>query len=214
MNSAISTAEAHWLPLREASRILNVNEATLRQWADRGNVKVFRTPGGHRRFFRDDLLALLARDGTGPTYDARQRWEESLLKRIRHRLQQANTTEQMWYRAIDEEGRLRMRLYGRRLLSLLVQATSQGKRRQQLLAEAQLVGREYGLEMASRGLPLKDTIEAFILFRNLGAADVEGQPRQRISLLTDQVLLGITEAYQQPVANPPDVQKVHHEEAS
>ena len=38
--------------------LLQVNEATLRQWADHGHLRVYRTPGGHRRFYRDDVLAL------------------------------------------------------------------------------------------------------------------------------------------------------------
>ena len=36
---------SRWLSLGEASRLLQVNEATLRQWADNGNVRVYRTPG-------------------------------------------------------------------------------------------------------------------------------------------------------------------------
>jgi excisionase family DNA binding protein len=41
--------------ISEASHLLGVNEATLRQWTDEGKLKAFITPGGHRRYYRADL---------------------------------------------------------------------------------------------------------------------------------------------------------------
>ena len=51
---------AAWLSLHEASQRLNVHPATLREWADRGRIRTFRTPGGHRRFSVEDVDALAA----------------------------------------------------------------------------------------------------------------------------------------------------------
>src|SRR5258708_12715139 len=51
---------ASWLSLTEASKRLNVHPATLRDWADRGRIRTFRTPGGHRRFSGEDIDALAA----------------------------------------------------------------------------------------------------------------------------------------------------------
>src|SRR2546427_5681699 len=48
-----------WLSLGEASRVLGISQGTLRRWADRGQVSSFTTPGGHRRFPRAAILALL-----------------------------------------------------------------------------------------------------------------------------------------------------------
>src|ERR1700716_4644897 len=50
-----------WLTLGEASRLLGVDPDTLRRWADNGKVDVFTTPGGHRRFLRSAIDALLPR---------------------------------------------------------------------------------------------------------------------------------------------------------
>ncbi|HSP55765.1 MAG TPA: MerR family DNA-binding transcriptional regulator, partial [Dehalococcoidia bacterium] len=36
-----------WITLGQACKLLGVNESTLRRWADAGNVRSFRTPGGH-----------------------------------------------------------------------------------------------------------------------------------------------------------------------
>src|SRR2546425_5992451 len=48
-----------WLTLGEGSRIPGVGPDTLRRWADSGKVEVFTTPGGHRRFMRSSIDALL-----------------------------------------------------------------------------------------------------------------------------------------------------------
>ena len=45
--------------LGEASRVLGISQGTLRRWADRGQVASFTTPGGHRRFPRAAIVALL-----------------------------------------------------------------------------------------------------------------------------------------------------------
>src|SRR5947208_10104453 len=50
-----------WLTLGEASRILGVDPDTLRRWADSGKIEVFTTPGGHRRFMRSSIDAMLPR---------------------------------------------------------------------------------------------------------------------------------------------------------
>jgi excisionase family DNA binding protein len=51
--------ERDWLTLGQASAFLGAAQSTVRKWADRGLVPTFYTPGGHRRFRRDDLEAFL-----------------------------------------------------------------------------------------------------------------------------------------------------------
>jgi excisionase family DNA binding protein len=46
---------ASWMTLGQAARYLGVSEPTLRKWTDEGRIPVFRTPGGHRRYLRDEL---------------------------------------------------------------------------------------------------------------------------------------------------------------
>ena len=41
--------------ISEASHLLGVSEAALRQWTDEGKIKAFITPGGHRRYSRVEL---------------------------------------------------------------------------------------------------------------------------------------------------------------
>jgi excisionase family DNA binding protein len=49
-----------WLTLGAAAAYLGVAQSTIRKWSDGGRVPVFKTPGGHRRFRREDLDAFLA----------------------------------------------------------------------------------------------------------------------------------------------------------
>ena len=155
---------SRWLSLGGASRLLEVNEATLRQWADNGYLPVYRTPGGHRRFLREDVAALA--EGSMDTDEAAHAGalEGSALRRIRRGLHQETVSRQSWYQSIEEQGRDRMRLFGRRLLSLLVQENPGGWRRQQAIDESLMLGREYGTEMSERSVSLKDTVEAFVFF--------------------------------------------------
>ena len=44
------------LRLSEAASLLGVRPETLRRWADAGTVPCVRTPGGERRFRREDIV--------------------------------------------------------------------------------------------------------------------------------------------------------------
>ena len=58
LNSS-SAPSITWLTLKEACDFLGVHYTTLRSWADKGEISVFRTPGGHRRFSLADLRRFL-----------------------------------------------------------------------------------------------------------------------------------------------------------
>ena len=42
----------------EAARLLGVHSASLKRWSDQGRISCVRTPGGHRRFLREDVERL------------------------------------------------------------------------------------------------------------------------------------------------------------
>ncbi len=192
----IPSQEAKWLSLRNACHLLQVNQATLRQWADNGYVRVYRTPGGHRRFWSDDVLALTDGAGPGNGSGSEETLEGSALRRIRRRLHGENVARQPWYQSVEEEGRDRMRLFGRRLLSLLVQEPHPRRQRQAAMDESHILGREYGTEMADRGVTLKDTLEAFVFFRSMVLDSADTSAWSRILELADRVMVGVAESYQ------------------
>lgn len=203
--------QVRWITLGQACKLLGVNESTLRRWADAGHVRSFRTPGGHRRFSEADLQGLMA--GQGAT--ARVPYtslSQLALTRIRRRLQRGKGQVAPWYARLPDEERERLRPLGRRLVSLVSEYLSKGSRRSRLLEEARDIGHEYGRELATDGLSLRDAVEAFTFFRK-GLDDTVIELAQRSNLsaeeavevwellsgLADQVLLAITEAYTEGV---------------
>lgn len=191
-----------WLSLGQASHFLHVNEATLRQWADNGVLRVYRTPGGHRRFLHEDVLNLTNQSGQTSTLESKDKLESSALRRIRKKLGNEDVTRQSWYQSVEEDGRDRLRLFGRHLLSVLLQESTPRRRRQEALAESLILGREYESEMAGRGVTLKDTVEALIFFRNIVIDTVSTRDKSRVLELADQVLLGIVESHVKRTVNP------------
>ena len=190
-----------WLSLGQASQFLHVNEATLRHWADNGVLRVYRPPGGHRRFLHEDVLNLTSQSGQTSTLESKDKLADSALRRIRKKLGNEDVTRQSWYQSVEGEGRDRMRLFGRHLLSVLLQESAPRRRRQEALAESLILGREYGSEMADRGVTLKNTVEALIFFRNIVIETVSTRDKSSVLVLADQVLLGIVESHGKRTVN-------------
>ncbi len=195
------TEKSQWLSLRDACRLLDVSNTTLRQWADNGYLRVYRTPGGHRRFLRDDVDSFANAPEQAQEQGRGDAVEGSALRKIRRSLGRNDVLQQSWYQSVEEEGKVRMRLFGRRLLSLLLQEAGPRWRRQELLEEACLLGREYGSEMSERGVTLKDTIEAFVFFRTMVLDSTNPGSWSRIIEAADRVLVGLADSYQE-TSNP------------
>ena len=49
---------ATWLRVAEVSRLLGMSANTVRRWTDAGRIPAHRSPGGHRRYLLDEILAL------------------------------------------------------------------------------------------------------------------------------------------------------------
>lgn len=203
--------EGRWLSIAQASELVAVDQSTLRKWADSGRVRSFRTPGGHRRFFRDGLTAMTEQRAS--PREVSVSLEETALRRIRRRLNAEQTAQGSspggWMERLSPEGRTRLRLFGRRLLDLSVASVTQRRHRAAILEEVRAIGEEYGLDLGRSGVPLEQMVEAFIFFRNslfdsvrdsvaqgpLRGNDIAhlwGQTEQ----LTDQVLLAMVRAYE------------------
>ena len=196
-NGNRATEKSPWLSLRDACRLLDVSNTTLRQWADNGYLRVYRTPGGHRRFLRNDVESFANSPAQAREQSRGDAIEGSALRKIRRNLNRNDVLQQPWYQSVEEEGKVRMRLFGRRLLSLLLQETGPRRRRQELLVEAHLLGREYGTEMSERGVTLKDTIEAFVFFRTMVLDSTNPSSWSRIIEAADRVLVGLADSYQE-----------------
>ncbi|MFQ6057743.1 MAG: recombinase family protein [Anaerolineae bacterium] len=192
-----------WLSLQQASELLGVHPATLRQWADRGKIRVFRTPGGHRRFAEEDVQALLQ---AKPRPDLAREVEllvQSALGRTRWQVGEGRLANESWYRRFDEPTRKHHRVLGRRLLGLLMRYLSDEGGRSAVLGEARDIGREYGDLALRRGLSLSEALRAFLFFRDFLLESVLQLPSSTVDVATihhqinafvDQVLLAMVEA--------------------
>ncbi len=195
-------ASARWVNLARACEILGVNESTVRRWADSGELRCFRTPGGHRRFAEGDLFALTE---AGPRHRERT-LESAAMTRIRRQLHTPGATS--WYAGIEAEERDALRPLGRRLLELVSDYVSKRGRRTLIEHEVDAIGRQYGEILRERETPLLRAIEAFTFFRrslhetakqlaerNGMSAEEAARSREEIAELADRVLLGVTAAY-------------------
>lgn len=55
----------------QAARYLGVSLATIRRWTDAGHIACYRTPGGQRRFSKDQLDGfIVSLQGGGPVHTA------------------------------------------------------------------------------------------------------------------------------------------------
>ncbi len=52
----------------EVAQYCHVTADTIRKWAEAGKIRVFKTPGGHRRIRRDDLIRFL-RENNMPIHE-------------------------------------------------------------------------------------------------------------------------------------------------
>lgn len=195
-----------WVSLRRACEILGADESTLRRWADAGRLRVYRTPGGHRRFSLNDLEQMVSGEGRNR---GAEEVERLAVARIKRQLQRARQDDHGWYGSLSDESKQQLRDLGRRLVEMAGEYMDKRTRRSSLLDEALDVGGEYGRILIDAGLPLPSAVGAYIGFRKTidettnQAALRESMPVEEalaasghVRALGDQVLLGITAAYE------------------
>jgi molybdopterin-binding protein len=67
-------SDSQVLTPREASRLIGVSYATIKQWILSGKLKTVQTPGGHHRLTQAALKPFLAKDKLKPAAESRQRY--------------------------------------------------------------------------------------------------------------------------------------------
>lgn len=162
---ASSGSKVEWLTLKDASEFLGVHFTTLRGWADRGEIPVFRTPGGHRRFSINDLRRFLDERARSMPPATRNNLVEIAVSRVRTEMQRADALVQRWHQPGDAAADQARRERGRMLFSLAISYVMKPQQRNQLFDAARELGRQYGLDAASSGIPLVETGRAVQFFR-------------------------------------------------
>ena len=177
-----------WLPLGAASRLVGVGPDTLRRWADSGRVQSYQTPGGHRRFLRSSLEAMINaprrhRYGIERLPDSTQ----TMAGELHRRIQRTGYAGQPWQARLSAEQRDEFRRWGQRTFQLVIEYVGASKRaeRQLLLEEAEKMGGLYGGEASRAGLSLAETVEAFLFFRSPVVDAIAGHLRRRAADVAD-----------------------------
>lgn len=159
------TKQPVYLSLSAASRLLGVHSTTLRRWADAGSIPVYVTPGGHRRFARADIEALVSTHM--PTS------EQSLVNTLAERAwDQARTdlerVEQQpaWLKNLGDEERDTWRRVSQQLMGIVLRYVSTQETDESLLEQAHAIGLDYARNARRVGMPLTMALEAALFFRD------------------------------------------------
>ena len=193
-----------WLTLKDAADVLGIHYTTLRTWADNGDIPVFRTPGGHRRFQLGDLRRFLESRVSHSQLANVDGMMAVALSHVRQEISRLPADEASWRAEISPESVETNRERGRRLFALALNYLIRPEQRERLLADGRAIGFEYGEEAAHSHLSLAETGRAVQFFRrqllevvrrdeNLDAEDV--QIRQLIAQYLDEVLYAVLDGY-------------------
>ena len=161
-------AESHspaWLSLDEAARRLKVHPTTLREWADKGRIRTYRTPGGHRRFSEEDVDAVGVKATPGLSL-----LMSATVGHARIATTEGRLASESWYSRFDEAAKTRQRQLGIDLMQLLVAYLGEPAR--DWTAEIRETGRRYALLARDVGLSMGDAMRAFHLFEDLVRSSV------------------------------------------
>jgi excisionase family DNA binding protein len=190
---------ASWLSLTEASKRLNVHPATLREWADRGRIRTFRTPGGHRRFSGDDVDALAAE--AAPELAL---FMSALVGQARLATSAGKLATESWYSQFDDAAKERQRELGHDLMRVLVAYL--GDTDKDWSAEVLDLGDSYARLAHGAGLSLGDAMRAFHLFdglvrssaKQLSAVQAGGlaEFERHVGWFLNEVRVAMVESYQ------------------
>lgn len=204
----VPASRAHWLSLKEASELLGIHFTTLRKWADEGEIRVFRTPGGHRRFNAIDLRRFLEARATPDVSSSAESLVDAAVGQVRAAIQQMRQEHTKWAESVTEQDRDLTRQRGRQLFSLAIAYVVKPAQREQLLADGQRLGYEYGIEAALGQIPLVEAGRAVQFFRSqlskvvhaensygLDADDLRVQAA--IDHFIDEVLYAVLSGYEQ-----------------
>jgi len=197
------------ISISEASHIIGVNEATLRQWTDEGNIKAFVTPGGHRRYDKAELRSFISMQRrVHGVKDLVTRIEDTPL--LHRELAQSHFSHSDWYTKLDAESQQHLAQSGRDLLQLVIRYITEPAKQKETEELARSIGGHFGEQVAKLGLSLTEAIETFMLHRNpvinaatdllkkretLNERAVEAIPL--VTHILDNTLIALVESYQQ-----------------
>lgn len=198
-----------WVSLRRAADILGVHPATVRNWADKGELPTRRTPGGHRRFNKDDLVRYAQSQEDVQPMEV-QVIIQNALGSARMQMGEESMGELLWYSAMSDKARNEMRTLGRQVLEAIRAYLGNGAPDEQL-SEAIRIGKAYAQALSEDGLTLPQAMRGFFYFSDFVVNSILtwselSQPRsssewatllRQVNTFIHTMLLSITEYYEE-----------------
>ena len=195
----------------EASRILGVSEATLRQWTDEGLIKGYVTPGGHRRYAREQLDEFMHSH-------QKMLGIKDLVARLKDTAEPLReigaTTLAGVHKRLGPAQQQKLAILGRKILNAIICYVSEPAKREESLAHVRETGADFGTILAEARVPLTDSIQVFTSHRAPIIESVATMMRQReivadsilaaiplIDDIMDQALVELVKAYQVKARN-------------
>jgi len=212
-----NVAQTQWLTLKEASEFLGIHFTTLRTWADNGDIQVFRTPGGHRRFSSADLRRFLENRVDRSDSFHQDAVIEDAIEHVQKELERMPSEKMQWHYQLTDEATIARRNRGQQLFALALSFVMKPAQRERILAEGCRLGFEYGYEAHSNKVNLVESGRAVRFFRNqlIQAVRATGSPdlldaddlriQQQIDLFLDEVLYAVLEGYERSTES--DIEK-------
>jgi excisionase family DNA binding protein len=172
----------HWLSLGPASRLVGVDPDTLRRWADEGRIEAYLTPGGHRRFDRSTIDAMVATRRTGSRPLASLGASPERLNRAYRR---SYTPDHAAHQVMpdDQDARERFRRDGRLLVEALVAHLDAGvaddAQRARSEADAVALVDDLARRLAAADTSLTEAVGMFVAARRPFLDALTGLGRRR-----------------------------------
>ncbi len=210
-----ATRRQSWITLNAASDLLGVSESTVRRWADAGEVRSFRTAGGHRRVHEDDIRSIVARATSTPARDT-DRISGIALARVKRRISRGRQTHSLAvFEGLTDDARDRLRLTGRQLVDLFARYIASGSKGERFNEDALTIGHEYGRMLVGSKIGLTTAIAIFNSMRHslqetasqiateAGlSADAAVEAVESTLELADRVLEGMAAVYEDAMSKP------------
>jgi excisionase family DNA binding protein len=156
----VTESTSEWVSLRQAAELLGVHPATVRNWADKGDMPSRRTPGGHRRFRKSDLLQYAATQGELQPLELQVIIQNALGQT---RMQVGALNSEAWYKAMSENSRQKLREQGREVLEALRDYLANNAPDSKLPPAIRL-GKQYAEILEADQLTLPQAVRGFFYF--------------------------------------------------
>jgi excisionase family DNA binding protein len=151
-----------WLTLGAASQQLGVSETTIRRWADEGEIRSYRTRGGHRRILEEDLKAIVANAGSAAAARDTDRISDLALARVKRRITRGRQGQALAHFAtLSPDAVDRLRLLGRQVEDLFARYIASDSKKDRFTDDARTIGREYGRSLVAEKVGLTAAVATF-----------------------------------------------------